>query len=152
MIVGVGAAGLLRDSAGRRVAWQVPTLFGLFAWQAVLGAMAHPVISPTPTKSHAQGHPENFVAESNLDGGGQHRVGDFLERDGRHRGHIHALQRDVHSGRGHTFPKVTFSDWYHASPGWNVVSLGGWKVYNHPGWIGSRQPQFRIGRHTGHGT
>jgi hypothetical protein len=47
---------------------------------------------------------------------------------------------------GHAFPKVTYSDWYHASPGWNVVSLGGWKVFNHPGWIDDRQPQFRIGR------
>jgi hypothetical protein len=27
-----------------------------------------------------------------------------------------------------------------------VVSLGGWKVFNHPGWIGNRQPEFRIGR------
>jgi hypothetical protein len=27
-----------------------------------------------------------------------------------------------------------------------VVSLSGWKVYNHPGWIGQLQPQFRIGR------
>jgi len=47
---------------------------------------------------------------------------------------------------GHAFPKTTRSDWFHAEPGWNVVSLGGWKVYNHPGWAGMRPPQFRIGR------
>jgi hypothetical protein len=30
--------------------------------------------------------------------------------------------------------------------GWNVVSLSGLKVFNHPGWVAGRSPQFRIGR------
>jgi hypothetical protein len=47
---------------------------------------------------------------------------------------------------GHAFPKCTFSDWYHPAPGWNVVSLSGLKVFNHPGWAENRTPQFRIGR------
>jgi hypothetical protein len=145
VIVGVGAARLLRDSAGRRVAWQVPTLFGLFAWQAVSGAMAHPDYL-SYTNEITRGHPENFVAESDLDWGqDMHRVGDFLNKMGATE--VTFTPYNVtYVQAGHAFPKVTFSDWYHASPGWNVVSLGGWKVYNHPGWIGSRQPQFRIGR------
>ena len=40
---------------------------------------------------------------------------------------------------------LTFSDWYRPAPGWNVVSLSGLKVFNHPGWVKS-PPQYRIGR------
>ncbi len=145
VIAGVGAAMLLRDSAGRRAAWRVPALFGLFAWQAVSGAMAHPDYL-SYTNEITRGHPENFVAESDLDWGqDMHRVGDFLKKMGATE--VTFTPYNVtYVQAGHAFPKVTFSDWYHASPGWNVVSLGGWKVYNHPGWIGGRQPQFRIGR------
>jgi hypothetical protein len=72
-------------------------------------------------------------------------VGDFLNKAGA--SEVTFTPYNVtYLGAGHAFPKVTYSDWYHASPGWNVVSLSGWKVYNHPGWIGNRQPEFRIGR------
>jgi hypothetical protein len=144
VIAGVGAARLLRDSMGRRV-WRVPAVFGLLAWQAVSGAMAHPDYL-SYTNEITRGHPENFVAESDLDWGqDMHRVGDFLTKMGATE--VAFTPYNVtYVQAGHAFPKVTYSDWYHASPGWNVVSLGGWKVYNHPGWIGGRQPQFRIGR------
>jgi hypothetical protein len=129
---------------GRRV-WRVPAVFGLLAWQAVSGAMAHPDYL-SYTNEITRGHPENFVAESDLDWGqDMHRVGDFLTKMGATE--VAFTPYNVtYVQAGHAFPKVTYSDWYHASPGWNVVSLGGWKVYNHPGWIGGRQPQFRIGR------
>jgi hypothetical protein len=145
VIAGVGAARLLRDSAGRRAAWRAAAVLGLFAWQAVSGAMAHPDYL-SYTNEITRGHPENFVAESDLDWGqDMHRLGDFLKKMGATE--VTFTPYNVtYVQAGHAFPKVTFSNWYHASPGWNVVSLGGWKVYNHPGWIGNRQPQFRIGR------
>jgi hypothetical protein len=145
VIAGVGAATLLRDSAGGW-AWPRPAiLFALFGWQVVSGALAHPDYL-SYTNEITRGRAENFVAESDLDWGqDMHRVGDFLKKAGATQ--VTFTPYNVtYEEAGHRFPKVTYSDWYHASPGWNVVSLSGWKVYNHPGWAGDRQPQFRIGR------
>jgi len=145
VIAGVGAATLLRQTAGRWPALRVPLLFGLLGWQVVSGALAHPDYL-SYTNEITRGHAENFVAESDLDWGqDMHRVGDFLKKVGATE--VAFTPYNVsYLQAGHAFPKVTPSDWYHASPGWNVVSLGGWKVFNHPGWAGQRKPQFRIGR------
>ena len=145
VIAGVGAATLLRQPAGRWAALRLPVLFGLFGWQVVSGALAHPDYL-SYTNEITRGHAENFVAESDLDWGqDMHRVGDFLKHAGATE--VAFTPYNVtYVQAGHAFPKVTYSDWYHASPGWNVVSLGGWKVFNHPGWAGKRPPQFRIGR------
>ena len=145
VIAGVGASTLLRESVSRRAAWRVPLLFGLFAWQVISGTLAHPDYL-SYTNEITRGHPENFVAESDLDWGqDMHRVGDFLKKVGATE--VTFTPYNVtYVEAGHAFPKVTYSDWYQASPGWNIVSLGGWKVYNHPGWVNLRPPQFRIGR------
>ena len=99
-------------------------LFGLFGWQVVSGALAHPDYL-SYTNEITRGHPENFVAESDLDWGqDMHRVGDFLKKAGATE--VTFTPYNVtYVQAGHAFPKVTYSDWYHASPGWNVVSLGG---------------------------
>jgi hypothetical protein len=145
VIAGTGAAMLLRHSEGRREAMRATVLFGLFGWQVVSGALAHPDYL-SYSNEITRGHPENFVAESDLDWGqDMHRVGDFLKRAGA-TGVTFTPYNVTYLQAGHTFPKVTYSDWFGASPGWNVVSLGGWKVFNHPGWAGQRPPQFRIGR------
>jgi hypothetical protein len=145
VISGAGAALLLRQRPGRWAALGAPLLFLLLGWQVVSGALAHPDYL-SYTNEITRGRPENFVAESDLDWGqDMHRVGDFLRQVGA--AEVSFRPYNVsYLQAGHAFPKVTYSDWYHASPGWNVVSLGGWKVFNHPGWIGARQPQFRIGR------
>ena len=144
-IAGAGAASMLRHRPGRWAAMGAPLLFGLFGWQVVSGALAHPDYL-SYTNEITRGRPEDFVAESDLDWGqDMHRVGDFLRQMGATE--VSFTPYNVaYLQTGHAFPKVTYSDWYHASPGWNVVSLGGWKVFNHPGWIDDRQPQFRIGR------
>jgi 4-amino-4-deoxy-L-arabinose transferase-like glycosyltransferase len=149
VMAGVASAALLRQSpgksAGRWLAMRTAVLFALFGWQVVSGALAHPDYL-SYSNEIARGRPEAFVAESDLDWGqDMHRVGDFLKRAGA-TGVAFTPYNVTYLEAGHAFPKVTYSDWYHASPGWNVVSLSGWKVYNHPGWIGQRQPQFRIGR------
>ena len=145
VIGGVAAAALLRHSPGRWPRLRAALLFALFGWQVVSGALAHPDYL-SYTNEITRGHPERFVAESDLDWGqDMYLVGDFLNKAGA--SEVTFTPYNVtYLGAGHAFPKVTYSDWYHASPGWNVVSLGGWKVYNHPGWIGNRQPEFRIGR------
>ena len=145
VIGGVAAAALLRHSPGRWPRLRAAVLFALFGWQVVSGALAHPDYL-SYTNEITRGHPERFVAESDLDWGqDMYLVGDFLNKAGA--SEVTFTPYNVtYLGAGHAFPKVTYSDWYHASPGWNVVSLSGWKVYNHPGWIGNRQPESRIGR------
>jgi 4-amino-4-deoxy-L-arabinose transferase-like glycosyltransferase len=143
VIAGVGAAELLREPAAHRRTMYV--VFALFAWQCFTGALSHPDYL-SYTNEITRGRPEDFVGESDLDWGqDMHRVGDFLKKAGATE--VSFTPYNVtYLQYGHAFPKDTYSDWYHPAPGWNVVSLGGWKVFNHPGWIGNRQPQFRIGR------
>jgi hypothetical protein len=149
VIGGAASAALLRQArgitAGRWAGLGASLLFALFGWQVVSGALAHPDYL-SYTNEITRGHPEEFVAESDLDWGqDMHRVSDFLIKAGATE--VAFTPYNVtYLEAGHAFPKVTYSNWYHASPGWNVVSLSGWKVYNHPGWIGRRQPEFRIGR------
>ena len=149
VIGGAASAALLRQArgitAGRWAGLSASILFALFGWQVVSGALAHPDYL-SYTNEITRGHPEEFVAESDLDWGqDMHRVSDFLIKAGATE--VAFTPYNVtYLEAGHAFPKVTYSNWYHASPGWNVVSLSGWKVYNHPGWIGRRQPEFRIGR------
>ena len=142
VVAGTGTAALLRN----RTNFLIPAaLLVLFGWQVVSGALAHPDYL-SYTNEITRGKPENFVAESDLDWGqDMHLVGDFLKRAGATE--VSFTPYNVtYLESGHAFPKTTRSNWFHAEPGWNVVSLGGWKVYNHPGWAGVRPPQFRIGR------
>jgi len=142
VVTGAGAAAMLRNRTKR---WVTPALFVLFGWQVISGALAHPDYL-SYTNEITRGKPENFVAESDLDWGqDMHLVGDFLKRAGATE--VSFTPYNVtYLECGHTFPKTKRSDWFHAEPRWNVVSLGGWKVYSHPGWAGLRPPQFRIGR------
>jgi hypothetical protein len=145
VIAGTGVAALLRDASGRAGVLVTAALFALFGWQAVSGAAAHPGYL-SYTNEITGGHPERFVGESDLDWGqDMYLVNAFLEKVGA-REVTFAPYNVVYLETGNPFPKVTYSNWFHAAPGWNVVSLSGWKVYNHPGWIGTRPPQFRIGR------
>ena len=144
--VGVAViAGTAAAATGRWTALRTSLLLALFGWQAVSGALAHPDYL-SYTNEITRGHPENFVAESDLDWGqDMHRVADFLHRMGATEVSFTPYNVSYLEG-GHPFPKVTYSDWFHPAPGWNIVSLSGLKVFNHPGWIGNRPPQYRIGR------
>jgi hypothetical protein len=143
ILAAMGAAELLRGDAARR--WTAAAVFALFGWQVISGALAHPDYI-SYTNEITRGHPENFVAESDLDWGqDMHRVGEFLRKAGATE--VAFTPYNVsYLQAGHAFPKCTYSDWFHPAPGWNVVSLGGWKVFNHPGWVAAHPPQFRIGR------
>ena len=117
----------------------------MLAWQALSGAAQHPDYLAY-TNELAGDHPEKIVAESDLDWGQDMKfVAAFLERQG---------TKEVaftpycvsYLDAGRAFPKATRTDWYRPSPGWNVVSLSGLKVFDHPGWAEKTAPQFRIGR------
>jgi 4-amino-4-deoxy-L-arabinose transferase-like glycosyltransferase len=120
-------------------------VFLLLAWQALSGAAHHPGYLAY-TNELAGDHPENVVAESDLDWGQDMKlVAGFLTRHG---------AKEVaftpycvsYLDAGRAFPRATPTDWYRPSPGWNVVSLSGLKVFRHPGWAEKMPPQFRIGR------
>jgi len=120
-------------------------LLTLLAWQIVSGARHAPDYL-SYTNEITGDHPEDFVAESDLDWGqDMHRVGDFLRR--MNASEVSFTPYNItYLEYGHAFPKCTISDWYQPAPGWNVVSLSGLKVFDHPGWVRGRPPQFRIGR------
>ena len=138
IVAGITAAHLLKTRAQYLV-------LTLLAWQVVSGALHHPDYL-SYTNEITRNHPEDFVAESDLDWGqDMYRVADFLRRVGARE--VSFTPYTVsYLEYGRAFPKCTYSDWYHPAPGWNVVSLSGLKVYNHPGWAANRPPQFRIGR------
>jgi 4-amino-4-deoxy-L-arabinose transferase-like glycosyltransferase len=124
-----------------RARWAVAALL---AWQIVSGVAAQPDLI-SYTNEITRGRPEEWVAESDLDWGQDlHRVATFLKEKGAREVSFTPYATSYLEG-GHTMPPCTPSDWFHPAPGWNVVSLSGLKVFNHPGWI-KGPPQYRIGR------
>lgn len=143
LYVGVSIlAGILTVELWKSRARFLPAV--LIGWQIVSGVLAQPDLI-SYTNEITRGRPEEWVAESDLDWGqDMHRVADFLNSKGAREVSFTPYSFYYLDG-GHPFPKCTKSDWYHPAPGWNVVSLSGLKVFNHPGWV-KEPPQFRIGR------
>ena len=141
----VAAAQLLRPDTGRAALHRAVGVLVLCSAQAFSGAFQHPDYIAY-TNEIAWKHPENFVAESDLDWGQDMKfVAAFLSSVG-----AKQVAFTPYCGTyliaGGEFPKTVPTDWYHPLPGWNVVSLSGLKVYNHPGWANGRKPQVTIGR------
>jgi Dolichyl-phosphate-mannose-protein mannosyltransferase len=135
-------AGILTVEIWKTRARLIPA--ALIAWQIVSGVLAQPDLI-SYTNEITRNRPEEWVAESDLDWGqDMNRVADFLNRHGASEVSFTPYSYHYVDG-GHPFPKWTPSDWYHPAVGWNVVSLSGLKVYDHPGWI-KGPPQYRIGR------
>jgi hypothetical protein len=120
-------------------------IFLLLGWQAVSGAAQHPDYIAY-TNEFVSGHPEDVTADSDLDWGQDMKlVAAFLSRHGAtHVAFTPYCNTYLKSGRA--FPPTTPTDWYHPSPGWNVVSLSGLKVFDHPGWADRIPPHFKIGK------
>ena len=117
----------------------------VLASQALSSAVHHPDYLAY-TNELAYSHPENFVAESDLDWGQDMKlVAQFLAEHGAARVHFTPYCISYLEA-GDAFPAITPTDWYHPLPGWNIVSLSGLKVFDHPGWANRIPPQFRIGR------
>jgi hypothetical protein len=143
VICGVAASDLLRGADGFANQRALGICLLLLS-QAVSGGVHPDYIAYT--NEIAGDHPENFVAESDLDWGQDMKlVAAFLDRMGAKQVAFTPYCTS-YMDAGDAFPKVTPTDWYHPSKGWNVVSLGGWKVYNHPGWVNQQKPLAHIGR------
>jgi len=126
-------------------ALRVAGLLFLLAAQALSGAAAHPDYLAYTNELFAA-HPENYVAESDLDWGQDMKlVAAFLARHGATNVAFTPYVMSYWDA-GRAFPPTTPTDWYRPSPGWNIVSLSGLKVFRHPGWAEQTPPQFRIGR------
>ncbi|HKA00131.1 MAG TPA: glycosyltransferase family 39 protein [Candidatus Solibacter sp.] len=140
VICAVAAADIMRGHLVR-----TSGMFLLFASQAFSGAVQHPDYIAY-TNELAYMHPERVVAESDLDWGQDMKlVADFLRSHGA-TSVAFTPYSSSYLDTGRAFPRTTPADWYKPSPGWNVVSLSGLKVYRHPGWAERMPPQFRIGR------
>jgi 4-amino-4-deoxy-L-arabinose transferase-like glycosyltransferase len=147
IICGAAAACVLEDPARR---WRpVPiAVLALLAWHVASGALQHPDYIPY-TNEIAGSHPENFVADSDLDWGqDMKRLGEYFQRIGVSEITFRPYSITYVEMGGPPLPRMLPSAWDHPSPGWNAVSLSGWKVFNHPGWVNGREPQVRIGRTT----
>jgi 4-amino-4-deoxy-L-arabinose transferase-like glycosyltransferase len=140
-VIGAVTAAEVMRGTSRRAAG-ILLLLGL---QAISGVAQHPDYIAY-TNEFVSGHPEDVTAESDLDWGQDMKlVAAFLARHGAARVAFTPYCATYLSA-GRAFPPTTPTDWYHPSPGWNVVSLSGLKVFDHPGWAEKIPPHFKIGK------
>jgi len=120
----------------------------LLLWHVLSGALQHPDYLPY-TNEIAGNHPEDWVADSDLDWGqDMKRLGEFLARRGISEITFRPYNITYVNMGGPPLPRMLPGAWDHPSPGWNAVSLSEWKVFDHPGWVDGRKPQVRVGRTT----
>ena len=117
----------------------------LIAWHVTSGAWQHPDYLAY-TNEIAGRHPENFLADSDLDWGqDMKRLGAFLAQAGATNLTFTPFNR-TYAMAGHPLPPMTPGDTGHPTPGWNAVSITIWKVFGFPAWADRIPPQNRIGR------
>jgi hypothetical protein len=128
VVCAVTASTLLRHRVAR---WAV---VALLTWHVTSGALQHPDYLAY-TNEIAGSHPENFLADSDLDWGqDMKRLGAFL--DAAHASEVTFVpfNRTYGTLAGHQFPAVRPGDPAHPSPGWNAVSVSIWKIFGTPTW------------------
>jgi len=118
----------------------------LLVWQIASGARQHPDYLAY-TNEIAGGHPEHFLADSDLDWGqDMKRLGDFLAARGVTRLTFSPFNR-TYLWTGYPLPPLAAGVTDHPSPGWNAVSVTIWKVFGYPQWADrAPPPDARIGR------
>jgi hypothetical protein len=118
----------------------------LIAWQIVSGALCHPDYLAY-TNEIAGSHPENYLADSNLDWGqDMKRLAAFLEQHHATEVTFVPFNRTYGTLAGDPFPTMHPGGPAHPSPGWNAVSVSVWKIFGTPTWPNDQPPpQARIG-------
>jgi hypothetical protein len=136
---GVAAAMLQR----RATSW---ILAALLLWHVASGALRHPDYLAY-TNEFAGSHPENFLADSDLDWGqDMKRLASRLQHAGATEVTFEPFLKTYPTLAGDAFPRILPVDADHPAPGWNVVSVSTWKIFGVPQWANRMPPQERVGR------
>jgi len=140
-VIGGGvAASMLQHRAIRWI------LVVLLVWHVASGALQHPDYLAY-TNEIAGSHPENFLADSDLDWGqDMKRLANRLRRAGATEVTFESFNKTYPALAGDAFPRILPVDSAHPAPGWNAVSVSAWKVFGVPQWANSIPPQERVGR------
>ena len=140
-VMGGAVAAAMIERRGMR--W---ILAGLLAWQVASGVIQHPDYLAY-TNEIAGSHPENFVADSDLDWGQDlKRLAARLERAGATELTFEPFNKTYGVLAGDEFPRVLPMNPNHPSPGWNAVSISTWKIFGVPNWPDRAGPHERVGR------
>ena len=117
----------------------------LLAWQVVSADLAHPDYLAY-TNEIAARHPENFLADSDLDWGqDMKRLEEFLEQH-RATAVTFAPFNRTYPLAGHPMLPMNPGSTEQPSPGWNAVSITVWKVFGYPAWADRIPAQYRVGK------
>jgi len=140
-VIGGGvAAAMLRRRAARWI------LAGLLLWQVASGALQHPDYLAY-TNEIAGSHPENFLADSDLDWGqDMKRLGTRLQRAGDTEVTFEPFNRTYATLAGDPFPRILPVDSERPAAGWNAVSVSTWKIFGVPQWANRVPAQEKVGR------
>ena len=139
----LGGCVAARMAQRRTTGW---ILGALLLWHVASGALQHPDYLAY-TNEIAGTHPENFVADSDLDWGqDMRRLGDRLRRAGATEVAFEPLNKTYPALAGDSFPRILPIDPDKPKQGWNAVSVSTWKIFGVPKWADGRPPQERIGR------
>lgn len=134
------AATMLQHRAAR---WILP---GLLLWHIASGALQHPDYLAY-TNEITGGHPEDFVADSDLDWGQDMKcLADRLQRAGATEVTFESFNKTYPTLAGDPFPRILAVNPDRPAPGWNAVSVSAWKVFGVPKWADRMPPQERVGR------
>jgi hypothetical protein len=142
VVGGVVAAAMRQRPATRWI------FAGLLLWHVASGALQHPDYLAY-TNEIAGSHPENFLADSDLDWGqDMERLADRLQRAGAAEVSFEPFNKTYPALAGDPFPRIQPIDTDHPAPGWNAVSISTWKIFGVPKWVDRVPPGERIGRST----
>jgi hypothetical protein len=145
-----GLVSAIWQSTGFKAAMAKGGVCLLIAWHVLSGVLLHPDYLAY-TNEIARDHPENFVADSDLDWGqDMKRLNTYLLRTGATGVAFAPFNRTYGSSGALTAgdfaiplsPSVS----NHPSKGWNAVSITLWKVFGVTSWPDHTTTQVRIGR------
>ena len=140
----VAGGGVAASMARRRSARWI--LAGLLLWQVASGWLQHPDYLAY-TNELAGSHPENILADSDLDWGqDMKRLGERLRRSGVTEVTFHPFNKTYPVLAGDAFPRILPADTQHPAAGWNAVSISTWKIFGVPAWADRVRPGERVGR------
>jgi hypothetical protein len=140
-VIGGGfAAAMLQHRAARWI------LAVLLVWHVASGALQHPDYLAY-TNEIAGSHPENFVADSDLDWGqDMKRLANRLRQAGATEVAFDSFNKTYPTLAGDAFPRILPVNPDGPGTGWTAVSVSAWKVFGVPQWADRMPPQERIGR------